>query len=78
MTCPSFFAPFTEISSPHPILGFGEPIAMEGALKLKEIGYLHAEGYSGGALKHGPFAMIESDENGKQGATPIVSILNAV
>lgn len=47
---------------------------MEGALKLKEIGYLHAEGYSGGALKHGPFAMIESDENGKQGATPIVSI----
>ena len=48
---------------------------MEGALKLKEIGYLHAEGYSGGALKHGPFAMIESDENGKQGATPIVSIL---
>ena len=56
-------------------VGFGEPIAMEGALKLKEIGYLHAEGYSGGALKHGPFAMIESDENGKQGATPIVSIL---
>ena len=45
---------------------------MEGALKLKEIGYLHAEGYSGGALKHGPFAMIESDENGKTGATPIV------
>jgi glucosamine--fructose-6-phosphate aminotransferase (isomerizing) len=55
--------------------GFGEPIAMEGALKLKEIGYLHAEGYSGGALKHGPFAMIESDENGKQGATPIVMLV---
>jgi hypothetical protein len=54
--------------------GFGEPIAMEGALKFKEIGYLHAEGYSGGALKHGPFAMIESDENGKNGATPIVSL----
>merc|ERR1719145_86667 len=52
--------------------GYGEPIAMEGALKLKEIGYLHAEGYSGGALKHGPFAMIEDDENGKQGATPII------
>jgi hypothetical protein len=47
---------------------------MEGALKLKEVGYLHAEGYSGGALKHGPFAMIESDENGKYGATPIVSL----
>ncbi|KAL3798593.1 hypothetical protein ACHAWO_014002 [Cyclotella atomus] len=55
--------------------GFGEPIAMEGALKFKEIGYLHAEGYSGGALKHGPFAMIESDENGKNGATPIVMLV---
>lgn len=54
--------------------GFGEPIAMEGALKLKEIGYLHAEGYSGGALKHGPFAMIE-DDKGKQGATPIVMLV---
>jgi glucosamine--fructose-6-phosphate aminotransferase (isomerizing) len=39
--------------------GFAEPIAMEGALKIKEITYLHAEGYSGGALKHGPFALIE-------------------
>jgi glucosamine--fructose-6-phosphate aminotransferase (isomerizing) len=55
--------------------GFGEPIAMEGALKLKEIGYLHAEGYSGGALKHGPFAMIESNENGKNGATPIIMLV---
>jgi glucosamine--fructose-6-phosphate aminotransferase (isomerizing) len=54
--------------------GFGEPIAMEGALKLKEVGYLHAEGYSGGALKHGPFAMIE-DENGKQGSTPIIMLV---
>jgi len=54
--------------------GFGEPIAMEGALKLKEVGYLHAEGYSGGALKHGPFAMIE-DENGKQGSTPIIMLI---
>jgi len=54
--------------------GFGEPIAMEGALKLKEVGYLHAEGYSGGALKHGPFAMIE-DENGKLGNTPIIMIV---
>jgi len=54
--------------------GFGEPIAMEGALKLKEIGYLHAEGYSGGALKHGPFAMIE-DHTGKQGGTPIIMLV---
>jgi glucosamine--fructose-6-phosphate aminotransferase (isomerizing) len=37
------------------------PIALEGALKLKEISYLHAEGYPGGELKHGPLALI--DEN---------------
>jgi glucosamine--fructose-6-phosphate aminotransferase (isomerizing) len=55
--------------------GYGEPVAMEGALKIKEMGYLHAEGYSGGALKHGPFALIESDENGKFGATPIIMII---
>jgi glucosamine 6-phosphate synthetase-like amidotransferase/phosphosugar isomerase protein len=36
-----------------------EPIALEGALKIKEMCYLHAEGFSGGALKHGPFALIE-------------------
>jgi len=39
--------------------GFGECIAYEGALKIKEITYIHAEGYSGGALKHGPFALID-------------------
>ena len=37
----------------------GEAIAYEGALKLKEITYIHCEGYAGGALKHGPFALIE-------------------
>jgi len=43
------------------ILGKGSayPIALEGALKIKEIGYIHAEGFPGGALKHGPFALIE-------------------
>lgn len=55
--------------------GYGEPVAMEGALKIKEMCYLHAEGYSGGALKHGPFALIESDENGKFGATPIIMLI---
>ncbi len=42
------------------VLGKGpcEAIAREGALKIKEITYLHAEGYPGGALKHGPFALI--------------------
>lgn len=42
--------------------GYGEAVAMEGALKLKEMTYIHAEGYSGGALKHGPFALIDGPE----------------
>jgi glucosamine--fructose-6-phosphate aminotransferase (isomerizing) len=54
--------------------GYAEPIAHEGALKIKEITYLHAEGYSGGALKHGPFALIE-DEEGKFGRTPIILVV---
>ena len=37
----------------------GYPVAMEGALKLKEIAYLHAEGFAAGELKHGPIALIE-------------------
>ncbi len=41
--------------------GYGFPCALEGALKLKEISYIHAEGYSAGEMKHGPLAMI--DEN---------------
>jgi glucosamine--fructose-6-phosphate aminotransferase (isomerizing) len=41
--------------------GLSYPIALEGALKLKEISYLHAEGYAAGELKHGPIALI--DEN---------------
>ncbi|WP_420548176.1 glutamine--fructose-6-phosphate transaminase (isomerizing) [Curvivirga sp.] len=44
------------------------PIAMEGALKLKEISYIHAEGFGAGELKHGPIALIEE-------GTPVVSIL---
>jgi glucosamine--fructose-6-phosphate aminotransferase (isomerizing) len=56
------------------VAGFGEPVALEGALKIKEMCYLHAEGYSGGALKHGPFALIE-DDKGKFGATPIVMLI---
>ncbi|GHA11439.1 glutamine--fructose-6-phosphate aminotransferase [isomerizing] [Devosia pacifica] len=44
-------------------LGRGQmfPIAMEGALKLKEISYIHAEGYPAGELKHGPIALIDED-----------------
>jgi glucosamine--fructose-6-phosphate aminotransferase (isomerizing) len=37
----------------------GYPVALEGALKLKEISYVHAEGYPAGELKHGPIALIE-------------------
>jgi glucosamine--fructose-6-phosphate aminotransferase (isomerizing) len=41
--------------------GFGYPTALEGALKLKEISYLHAEGYPAGELKHGPIAMLDPE-----------------
>ena len=37
----------------------GYPAALEGALKLKEISYIHAEGYPAGELKHGPIALVE-------------------
>jgi glucosamine--fructose-6-phosphate aminotransferase (isomerizing) len=43
------------------------PLAMEGALKLKEISYIHAEGYAAGELKHGPIALIDE-------ATPVIVI----
>jgi len=48
--------------------GLGFPIALEGALKLKEISYIHAEGYAAGEMKHGPIALI--DEN-----MPIVVVM---
>ncbi|MGI6657365.1 MAG: glutamine--fructose-6-phosphate transaminase (isomerizing) [Desulfobulbus sp.] len=41
--------------------GLNFPIALEGALKLKEISYIHAEGYAAGELKHGPIALIDRD-----------------
>ncbi|HSK40995.1 MAG TPA: glutamine--fructose-6-phosphate transaminase (isomerizing), partial [Arenibaculum sp.] len=47
--------------------GTGYPIALEGALKLKEISYIHAEGYAAGEMKHGPIALIDD-------AVPIVCI----
>ena len=47
--------------------GVQNPVAMEGALKLKEISYIHAEAYAAGELKHGPLALV--DEN-----MPVVSI----
>jgi len=47
--------------------GINFPIAMEGALKLKEISYVHAEGYAAGELKHGPIALLEPN-------VPVVAI----
>lgn len=47
--------------------GLGFPIAMEGALKLKELSYVHAEGYAAGELKHGPIALLDPE-------TPLVAI----
>jgi len=41
--------------------GLQFPIALEGALKLKEISYIHAEGYAAGELKHGPLALVDKD-----------------
>jgi glucosamine--fructose-6-phosphate aminotransferase (isomerizing) len=49
-------------------LGF--PVAMEGALKLKELSYVHAEGYAAGELKHGPIALLDRD-------TPLVAVATA-
>jgi len=48
--------------------GINYPLALEGALKLKEISYVHAEGFAAGELKHGPFALLATD-------TPVVAII---
>lgn len=48
--------------------GINYPIALEGALKLKEVSYIHAEGYAAGELKHGPFALLGSN-------TPVVAVV---
>jgi len=48
--------------------GINFPVALEGALKLKEISYIHAEGYAAGELKHGPFALLGD-------ATPVVALV---
>ena len=41
--------------------GFGYPAALEGALKLKEVSYVHAEGYAAGELKHGPISLLDAE-----------------
>jgi len=49
--------------------GINYPIALEGALKIKEISYIHAEGYAAGEIKHGPFSLLQND-------TPVVAIVS--
>ena len=49
--------------------GINYPVALEGALKIKEISYIHAEGFATGELKHGPFSLLQKD-------TPVVAIVN--
>ncbi|KCZ73180.1 glucosamine--fructose-6-phosphate aminotransferase, isomerizing [Candidatus Methanoperedens nitroreducens] len=63
--CAEAFAPANDVF----FIGrtFNYPIALEGALKLKEISYIHAEGYAAGELKHGPLALIANN-------TPVVAI----
>ena len=60
-----------EMSKARDVLYLGRgpayPLAMEGALKLKEISYIHAEGYAAGELKHGPIALVDE-------ATPVIVI----
>jgi glucosamine--fructose-6-phosphate aminotransferase (isomerizing) len=60
-----------QVSGARDVLFLGRgpmyPIALEGALKLKEISYIHAEGYAAGELKHGPIALVDE-------ATPIVML----
>jgi glutamine---fructose-6-phosphate transaminase (isomerizing) len=48
--------------------GINYPMALEGALKLKEVSYIHAEGYAAGELKHGPFALLDD-------STPVVAMM---
>jgi glutamine---fructose-6-phosphate transaminase (isomerizing) len=48
--------------------GINYPIALEGALKLKEVSYLHADGFAAGELKHGPFALLDRN-------TPVIALV---
>ena len=76
--CLSLFEPLRpiahELSKARSCLFLGRdslfPIALEGALKLKELSYIHAEGFAAGEMKHGPIALIED-------GLPVVSLLGA-
>jgi glucosamine--fructose-6-phosphate aminotransferase (isomerizing) len=62
----------TQIQDARDVLFFGRgsmmPIALEGALKLKELSYIHAEGYPAGEMKHGPIALIDA-------SVPVIAVV---
>jgi glucosamine--fructose-6-phosphate aminotransferase (isomerizing) len=64
--------------------GYEYPVALEGALKLKEVSYIHAEGYAAGEMKHGPLAMIDKDfptfalADGKELSDKIISNMQEI
>ncbi|MCZ8183952.1 MAG: glutamine--fructose-6-phosphate transaminase (isomerizing) [Beijerinckiaceae bacterium] len=69
---PAVIAVAERIHSAHSMIYVGRgplfPVAMEGALKLKEISYIHAEGFAAGELKHGPIALVDPQ-------TPIIALV---
>jgi glucosamine--fructose-6-phosphate aminotransferase (isomerizing) len=71
----------TELSGSSTILFLGRhmgyPVALEGALKLKELAYMHAEGFAAGELKHGPIALVEEGVPIVVVAPPVKSMLHA-
>ena len=60
--------------------GINYPVALEGALKLKEISYIHAEGYAAGEMKHGPIALIDEEMPVVtwSGATSVASLVSVI
>ena len=68
---PTFEALAHEVSEARDVLFLGRglmyPLALEGALKLKEVTYIHAEGYAAGEIKHGPIALVDE-------ATPVIAL----
>jgi glutamine---fructose-6-phosphate transaminase (isomerizing) len=65
--CANYISPYSNIF--YIGRGVNYPIALEGALKIKEISYIHAEGYAAGEIKHGPFSLLQND-------TPVVAIVS--
>jgi glucosamine--fructose-6-phosphate aminotransferase (isomerizing) len=65
--CANYISPYANLF--YIGRGINYPVALEGALKIKEISYIHAEGYAAGEIKHGPFSLLQND-------TPVVAIVS--